>query len=63
MVLAELGGKLRDSLRKLQSHSSKLTENELSGLLGDITRALIESDVNVKLGEYFHCTMPALLFN
>jgi signal recognition particle subunit SRP54 len=48
MVLAELGGKLRDSLRKLHS-SSGVTKNELNGLLGDIARALIEADVNVKL--------------
>ena len=48
MVLAELGGKLRDSLRKLHS-SAHVTQNELNGLLSDITRALIEADVNVKL--------------
>lgn len=48
MVLAELGGKLRDSLRKLHTGSS-VTESELNDLLADITRALIEADVNVKL--------------
>eukprot|EP00339_Tiarina_fusa_P011245 CAMPEP_0117012666 /NCGR_PEP_ID=MMETSP0472-20121206/10612_1 /TAXON_ID=693140 ORGANISM="Tiarina fusus, Strain LIS" /NCGR_SAMPLE_ID=MMETSP0472 /ASSEMBLY_ACC=CAM_ASM_000603 /LENGTH=230 /DNA_ID=CAMNT_0004715795 /DNA_START=49 /DNA_END=738 /DNA_ORIENTATION=+ len=49
MVLAELGGKLRDSLRKLHSHSGHVTKNHLNQLLSDIARALIESDVNVKL--------------
>jgi signal recognition particle subunit SRP54 len=48
MVLAELGGKLRDSLRKLHT-SSGVGKSELNGLLGDIARALIEADVNVKL--------------
>jgi signal recognition particle subunit SRP54 len=49
MVLAELGGKLRDSLRKLHTHSGHVTEQHLTTLLSEITRALIESDVNVKL--------------
>jgi signal recognition particle subunit SRP54 len=49
MVLAELGGKLRDSLRKLHTHSGHVTETQLKDLLSDISRALIESDVNVKL--------------
>mmetsp|Transcript_25220 Transcript_25220/g.35549 ORF Transcript_25220/g.35549 Transcript_25220/m.35549 type:complete len:579 (-) Transcript_25220:190-1926(-) len=49
MVLAELGGKLRDSLRKLHSSSGKVDEAQLNTLLGEISRALIESDVNVKL--------------
>lgn len=57
MVLAELGGKLRDSLRKLQgsggsgsSGSSKgVTAADLQAVLSEISRALIEADVNVKL--------------
>ena len=51
MVLAELGGKLRSSLQRLQSTnpSDKLTTESLNALLSDISRALIESDVNVKL--------------
>lgn len=49
MVLAELGGKLRDSLRKLHSSSGTVTKEQLDALLGDISRALIESDVNVKM--------------
>lgn len=49
MVLAELGGKLRDTLRKLHSSSGKVTKEQLDSLLGDISRALIESDVNVKM--------------
>lgn len=50
MVLAELGGKLRDSLRKLQSASTQgVTEKEVDALLSDVARALIEADVNVKL--------------
>ena len=48
MVLAELGGKLRESLRKLHT-SSSVTQTELSTLLNDIARALMEADVNVKL--------------
>jgi signal recognition particle subunit SRP54 len=50
MVLAELGGKLRDSLRKLHtSGGGNVTTQQLNQLLSEITRALIESDVNVKL--------------
>jgi signal recognition particle subunit SRP54 len=54
-VLAELGGKLRESLRKLGSVTSgaggagSLTASQLNTLLSDIARALIEADVNVKL--------------
>lgn len=49
MVLAELGGKLRESLRKIQSSSSGIDTATLNALLSDISRALIESDVNVTL--------------
>jgi len=50
MVLAELGGKLRSTLQRLQSPSSDpLTTESLNALLSEISRALIESDVNVKL--------------
>jgi signal recognition particle subunit SRP54 len=62
MVLAELGGKLRDSLRKLQSSTvgggsgnsggggnKGVTAADLQAVLSDISRALIEADVNVKL--------------
>ena len=48
MVLAELGGKLRDSLRKLH-HNSTISEQHVTTLLSEISRALIEADVNVKL--------------
>jgi signal recognition particle subunit SRP54 len=62
MVLAELGGKLRDSLRKLQNSTvgggsggsnsgggKGVTAADLQAVLSDISRALIEADVNVKL--------------
>jgi signal recognition particle subunit SRP54 len=51
MVLAELGGKLRSSLQKLQSNDADdaLTTEALNGLISEISRALIESDVNVQL--------------
>eukprot|EP00523_Entomoneis_sp_CCMP467_P008812 CAMPEP_0168736368 /NCGR_PEP_ID=MMETSP0724-20121128/9825_1 /TAXON_ID=265536 /ORGANISM="Amphiprora sp., Strain CCMP467" /LENGTH=588 /DNA_ID=CAMNT_0008783565 /DNA_START=18 /DNA_END=1784 /DNA_ORIENTATION=+ len=51
MVLAELGGKLRDTLRKLHSSGQhgNVTSKILDDLLSEISRALIESDVNVKL--------------
>ena len=49
MVLAELGGKLRESLRKIQSSSSGVDTAALNTLLSEISRALIESDVNVNL--------------
>lgn len=49
MVLAELGGRLRDSLRKLHSSSGHVNKEMLNSLLGDVSRALIESDVNVKM--------------
>jgi signal recognition particle subunit SRP54 len=44
-----IGGKLRDSLRKLHSSSGHVTKDQLNALLSDISRALIESDVNVKM--------------
>ena len=49
MVLAELGGKLRDSLRKLHTRSGRVTTTQLNAVLSDVARALIESDVSVKL--------------
>lgn len=51
MVLSELGGKLRESLRKLQSKSTVGSE-QVNELLSEIARALIEADVNVQLGEF-----------
>jgi len=48
MVLAELGGKIRQSLNKLTS-SSQLDAQGLDALLSSIARALIEADVNVNL--------------
>jgi signal recognition particle subunit SRP54 len=48
MVLAELGGKIRDSLRRFQTANNASTQ-ELSALLNEIARALMEADVNVKL--------------
>ena len=49
MVLAELGGKLRESLRKLHTSSGHVTATKLNQVLTEVTRALIESDVNVRL--------------
>lgn len=48
-MLAELGGKLRDSLRKLHTRSGHVKRNLLNEVLSDVARALIESDVSVKL--------------
>ena len=48
MVLAELGGKLRESLRRLQSED-KIDKGTISTLVNEIVRALMEADVNVKL--------------
>jgi signal recognition particle subunit SRP54 len=47
MVLAELGGKLRQSLKKLQTASS-IDEELITSILSEVSRALIESDVNVQ---------------
>ena len=49
MVLAELGGKLCDSLRKLHSSQGHVNQEMLNTLLSEVSRALIESNVNVKL--------------
>eukprot|EP00581_Thalassiosira_minuscula_P010568 CAMPEP_0183713174 /NCGR_PEP_ID=MMETSP0737-20130205/8105_1 /TAXON_ID=385413 /ORGANISM="Thalassiosira miniscula, Strain CCMP1093" /LENGTH=446 /DNA_ID=CAMNT_0025941925 /DNA_START=97 /DNA_END=1434 /DNA_ORIENTATION=+ len=53
MVLAELGGKLRTSLQKLQNSTAQndgaITQESINALVSDISRALIESDVNVQL--------------
>jgi signal recognition particle subunit SRP54 len=48
MVLAELGGKIRQSLNKLMS-SSQLDAQGHDALLLSIARALIEADVNVNV--------------
>lgn len=45
MVLADLGSKLKTALSSVSSGS----EDEIQGLLKDISNALIESDVNFKL--------------
>jgi len=47
MVLAELGGALRASLRKIHG-SSSVDEDAVTAVLSDISRALIEADVNVQ---------------
>ena len=49
MVLAALGGKLRESLRKLHTRSGHVTTKQLNQVLAEVARALIESDVSVKL--------------
>ena len=49
MVLAELGGRLRSSLQKLHSSTGAIDPATLDEILSDLSRALIESDVNVKL--------------
>ena len=50
MVLAELGGKLRDSLRKhLHASAGSIDEEVLNDLLSEMCRALVEADVNVSL--------------
>ncbi len=49
MVLAELGGKLRESLRKLHIRSGHVTAKQLNQVLSEVARALIEADVSVKL--------------
>jgi len=49
MVLAELGGKLRESLRNLHTNAGHVTATQLNQVLSDIARALIEGDVSVKL--------------
>jgi signal recognition particle subunit SRP54 len=53
MVLAELGGKLRLTLQKLggngNNNDAALTTETLNTIVSEISRALIESDVNVQL--------------
>jgi signal recognition particle subunit SRP54 len=54
MVLAELGGKLRLTLQKLggngnNNDATALTTETLNTIVSEISRALIESDVNVQL--------------
>lgn len=48
MVLQELGSKLTSALRRLQTESVVDTET-IKGIVGDICRALLESDVNVQM--------------
>ena len=47
MVLAELGGQIRDALRRL--HKSGVNSDVVNKLVTDITRALIEADVQIQL--------------
>ena len=49
MVLAELGGRLRSSLQKLHSSTGAIDPQTLDEILSELSWALIESDVNVKL--------------
>lgn len=48
MVLAELGGQIRDALRKLHK-SGSTSSKQVQDLVTDITRALIEADVQIQL--------------
>lgn len=48
MVLAELGGQIRDALRKLHK-SGGTSADEVQQLVTEITRALIEADVQISL--------------
>ena len=48
MVLAELGGQIRDALRRLHK-SGGVSSDQVSKLVSDITRALIEADVQIQL--------------
>ncbi|KAG5179614.1 SRP54-type protein [Tribonema minus] len=48
MVLQELGGKLSAALRKLQS-TTVVDEEVVKAIITEITRALLESDVNIKV--------------
>lgn len=48
MVLQELGGKLTSALRRL--HTESVVDKEtIKAVVGDICRALLESDVNVQM--------------
>ena len=48
MVLQELGGKLTSALRRLQTESV-VDKETIKAVVGDICRALLESDVNVQM--------------
>ena len=48
MVLADLGTKLTAALNKMQS-VTVVSEQVLDGMLGEMARALLEADVNVKI--------------
>ncbi len=48
MVLAELGHKITNAIRKM-ANSDVVDEEVLTAMLKDICAALLESDVNVRL--------------
>ncbi|GFE54102.1 signal recognition particle SRP54 [Babesia ovis] len=48
MVLAELGGQITQAFRKLHARTI-ITEEVIDEVIGDIVRALLSADVNVKL--------------
>ena len=48
MVLQELGGKLTAALHRMQS-VTVISEEVLNGMLKEISAALLEADVNVKV--------------
>ena len=50
MVLAELGRKITGALHNL-SKATVINEDVLNSLLKEVCSALLEADVNIKLGE------------
>ena len=48
MVMDKLGGSLQDAIRKLVG-AGRIDEKAVDELVRDIQRALLQSDVNVKL--------------
>lgn len=48
MVLADLGRRIRNAVGRI-GQSAVINEDELNNMLKEISNALIESDVNVKL--------------
>uniref|UniRef100_A0AC34PY00 Signal recognition particle SRP54 helical bundle domain-containing protein n=1 Tax=Panagrolaimus sp. JU765 TaxID=591449 RepID=A0AC34PY00_9BILA len=48
MVLADLGRRIRNAVGRI-GQSAVINEDELNNMLKEISSALIESDVNVKL--------------
>lgn len=59
MVLAELGGRIKDAINKLQ-HATVIDEEALDGVLKEICAALMHADVNIRIVQSIRTSIKKL---